>query len=350
MDLNLNNFENNKINLILLKEITINSFSDWIFENTFIIFKSINNLYLLIYATKIKSIICYNMNKYKIMTELKNSHEEYITNFKHCYSNHLKSDLIMSVSRNDNNIKIWDTRNFHCLFNLKNINKDGLLNSASFLNYNNNIYIITCNRNWSNPEPIKVFDLNEKKIREIKDSKNNSFFIDVYYDKKSKANESIYIITGNEGNLISYDYIEDQKYNKYFENNENDIFHHSLVIYEDKDITKMIETSDGNGIIRIWDFHTSQLLKKINTSDNALRGICLWNKDYAFVGCGDKTIKIIELDNGKIINSLIGHSNNVCSFKIIFHPKYGKCIISQGHESDQIKMWVYKEYNFKKIK
>ena len=339
MDLNLNNFENNKINLILLKEITINSFSDWIFENTFIIFKSNNNFYLLVYATQIKSIVCYDMINFKIITELKNSHEEYITNFKHCYNNNLKSDLIMSVSRNDNNIKIWDIKNFHCLLNLKKINKDGLLNSASFLNYNNNIYIVTCNRNWSNPESIKVFDLAGKKIREISNSKNNSFFIDVYYDNKNKK---IFIITGNEGYLISYDYIEDRKYNKYFENNENDIFHHSLVVYEDADITKMIETSDGNGVIRIWDFHTSELLKKINTSDNALRGICLWNKDYAFVGCG-KTIKIIELENGKIINSLIGHSNNVCSFKIIFHPKYGKCMISQGHENDQIKIWINKK-------
>ena len=134
MDLNLNNFEINKINLVLLKDLTINSFSDWIFENTFIIFKSNNNFYLLVYATQIKSIVCYDMSNFKIITELKNSHEEYITNFKHCYNNNLKSDLIMSVSRNDNNIKIWDIKNFHCLLNLKKINKDGLLNSASFLN------------------------------------------------------------------------------------------------------------------------------------------------------------------------------------------------------------------------
>ena len=249
----------------------------------------------------------------------------------------MKIDLIMSVSRSDNNLKIWEINYFQCLLNLKNINSDGLLNSATFLNFNNNIYIITCNRNWTNPNPIKIFDLKGEKLKEITNLKKNSFYIDVYYENKTSK---IYIILGNEGNVISYDYKDNEIYNIYQEIFENDIFHHSVIIFEDKEITKLIESSDGNGIIKIWNFHTAELLKKIACSNNALRGICLWNEDYLFVGCGDKTIKLIELENGKIVNSLIGHNNNVCSFKIIFHPKYGKCIISQGHENDQIKIWI----------
>ena len=337
MDLFLSN--DNKINMILLKEITCNSFSEWIFENSFIIFRSINDLYLLIYATDLKSIICYDMIHFKILTEIKNAHDEYITNFNHCYYPKIKNDLIMSVSRNDNNIKIWEIKYFQCLLNLKNINKDGLLNSASFLKYDNNINIITCNRNWTNPEPIKIFNLNGKNIREIKNSDKNSFFIDVYYENKNNKSQ-IYILTGNEGSVISYNYTENQKYNEYFEKNEKNIFHHSIIIIENEDMTKMIESSDGSGIIRIWDFHSAQILKKIKVSNNSLRGVCLWNNNILFVGCGDKTIKIMELESGKIINSLIGHKNNVCSFKIIIHPKYGKCVVSQGYQNDQIKIWI----------
>ena len=66
----------------------------------------------------------------------------------------------------------------------------------------------------------------------------------------------------------------------------------------------------------------------------------MWNNEYIFVGCDDKTIKIIELKNGKIINELKGHNNKVLSIKSIIHPKYGKCIISQGADDNSIKIWI----------
>ena len=340
METNLSDIDINPKKIKFLKEITNNSFSDWIFENTFIVFKTINDFFLLIYATELKSIIIYDLKNFKIISEIKNSHEEFITNFSHCYEKNIKADLIMSVSRNNNNIKIWEIKYFQCLLNLKAVNTDGLLNSSAFLNYNNNLYIITSNRNWTNPEPIKVFDLKGNKIRELLDLKVNSFFIDIYYDNK---NSKIYILSGNEGNSFSYDFKEKEIYKIYQEKFENNIFHHSLVVFEDKNdkITKLIESLDGNGIINIWNFHLNELLRKIECSNKSLRCIVLWNSDYLFVGCGDKTIKLIEIENGRIINSLIGHNKNVCSFKIIFHPTYGKCIISQGHENDQIKLWGY---------
>ena len=58
------------------------------------------------------------------------------------------------------------------------------------------------------------------------------------------------------------------------------------------------------------------------------------------VGCYDRTIKIINLKNKIIINSLEGHKDWVLTIKIINHTKYGKCLISQGRRKDQIKMWI----------
>jgi WD40 repeat protein len=132
METYLGDNDMNPKNIKLIKEITNNSFSDWIFENTFIVFKTINNFYLLIYATELKSIIIYDLNNFKIITEIKNSHEECITNFRHCYDKNIKTDLIMSVSRNNNNIKIWEIKYFQCLLNIKEVNTDGLLNSVHF--------------------------------------------------------------------------------------------------------------------------------------------------------------------------------------------------------------------------
>ena len=49
---------------------------------------------------------------------------------------------------------------------------------------------------------------------------------------------------------------------------------------------------------------------------------------------------MIELNNGVIIKELKGHINNVLSIKIFIHPKYGKCLLSQGASNDSIKLWI----------
>ncbi len=67
---------------------------------------------------------------------------------------------------------MWNIYNFECLLNIEKINKKRELYSACFLNINNNIYIITSNYNWyCKTEPIKVFDFQGNKIKEINDSK-----------------------------------------------------------------------------------------------------------------------------------------------------------------------------------
>ena len=102
----------------------------------------------------------------KKIAELKNSHNEYITNFRHYLDEINERDLIMSTSKNDNNIRIWNVNNGECIKNITNINKVGKLLSACFIKDNNKIYIITsnCTKN-SNSENIKVFDLNGQKTK-----------------------------------------------------------------------------------------------------------------------------------------------------------------------------------------
>ena len=64
--------------------------------------------------------------------------------------------------------------------------------------------------------------------------------------------------------------------------------------------------------------------------------------EYIFVGCEDKTIKMVNYNNGKIIRTLEGHKDRVVSIKIINHPKYGNCLLSQGSGLDSIKLWTTK--------
>ena len=340
MDIYKNNKKYNSIQISETKVLIKNSFSDWVFENSFLIFKSFYGFYFLVYATEQKSIIFYNLIHFQVISEIKEAHKEYITNFSHCFSKNLNMDIIMSTSKSDNNIKLWNVSNNNCILNLSKVNANGILNSACFLNYKNNNYIITSNRNWVDPEPLKVYDLINEKYSTIKNSNNNTFCVDSYYDNK---NDITYIIAGNEGNVISYNYNENELYNTYCEQFENNVFHQSFKIYEDKNdlIIKLIESSDGtSGIIRIWDFHNAELLGKFETYNNALRCIEIFDEKYAFVGSGDKSIKLIDLENLKVINNLIGHINNVCSLKIIVHPIFGKCIISQGHNNETIRVWI----------
>ena len=110
----------------------------------------------------------------------------------------------------------------------------------------------------------------------------------------------------------------------------------------------MIETP-WNGFIRIWDFHSKELLNKIKVSNNNydnLSGICLWNINYLSVGCGN-LIKIVDLENEEVVNTLVGHNFNVITIKSIKHPKYGECIVSQDLYDGQIKLWVNKIYKIK---
>ena len=302
--------------------------------NTFSIFKSINDILYLIYSNKNKSIISYDLIQNKKINEIKNAHNEYITNFRYYLDKINLRDLILSISAYDNNIKLWNINNLNCLLHIKKINKNGYLYSACFMNFNNNNYIITSNGNFDLLDPIKVYDFKGNKIKEINDSCDKTFYIDNYYDKKSSK---YYIITGNFGYIKSYDYNENKLFYKYSDN--DNYSHMSFLIYDKEEIIKLIDSSeDGN--IRIWNFYSGILLQKIKVSDNKLYEIYLWDKEYLFIGCEDESIKLINIKNGIIVNELKGHNKGVVSIKIINHPKYGKCLISQGSGKDSIIIWI----------
>ena len=95
-------------------------------------FKSIYDIFYLIYTSKNNSIIFYNLLDDKKIDEIKNTHKQYITNYRHYLDNYNKRDLIMSLSLDDNNLKLWNVNNYECLLNIENVNKNGGLLSACF--------------------------------------------------------------------------------------------------------------------------------------------------------------------------------------------------------------------------
>jgi len=322
----------NKDNKDSFYKITVskNSYAKFAFDNSFCVFKSYNDIYYIIYSNEIRSIICFDLNNNKNVNEIKNAHKAYITSFRHYLDETNKRDLILSISGENNNLKLWNIVNFECLLNIINVNKVGTFLSACFLKDNNENYIISSNRHWTNNEFIKVFDFNGNKIKELNGSNDATFFIDVYYE------DMIYILTGNENYVKSLNYNKNEIYHIY--NDKSKSFHRSIVINNKEQVIKLIESSD-NGIIRIWNFHTGLLLNKIKVSDNYLCGISLLNKDHLFVGCFDGTIKLVDLNKGTVIN-LYKHNHSVITVKIFICPKYGKFLISQGLLRDEINIWI----------
>ena len=335
-----NKNNSNPQDIQFFKDLTKDSFNDdFSFDNTFSLFKSINDIIFLIYSNKDKSIISYDLINEKKINKIKNAHNMTITNFRHYLDTLFRRDLILSISTDDNNIKLWNINDFQCLINIKNINQKGFLFSACLLKENNNSYILSSNSNLNDCESIKVFNFKGNKINEINDSKNSTYFIDTYYDYRLSKN---YIVTGNIGCVKSYDYSRNKLYHKYCDNN-NKLEHHSIIINNSEIVMiKLIESSvDGN--IRIWNFHSGELLNKLKVCDTYLNGICIWNNDYIFVGCSDKSIKLIKLKKLIIVKYLNGHNKTVSTIKKINHPQYGDCLISQGYDN-QIKLWINKNY------
>lgn len=241
------------------------------------------------------------------------------------------------------NIKIWDIKNFYCLYSYQD--EDCMLYSGNFLYDNTQIFFMMINSRFDTYyNPIAVFDLNGTKIKEIKNSNEPTIIIESFYDEEQSI---IFIITGNNGYVKSYKYKENKLYQVYKDDDKRN--HSAVIIYRKKnEVIKLIEASN-DGHIRIWNFHTAELLNKIDVSNKcsnkALNCICLFNNDYLFVGCGDGNIKLFEINNKNIIQKLIGNKDSIMTILKISLPKFGECLISQ-YFNGCIIVWINKKKKF----
>ena len=209
------------------------------------------------------------------------------------------------------------------------------LNSACFLEdkLTNDIFIITSNFNFNSFEPIKVFDLEGNKIKEINNSNDKTYIIVSYYDDITNKN---YIATGNMGYIKSFDFQENKMYNKFCEQSRRP--HFSLIFYKDENekILKLIDSCyDGN--IRIWNFHSSDLINKIKISNN-INSISLFNENYIFVSCYDKIIRILNLKT-ETIEEFFGINKDIIFLFAIGYLPYGYFLITEGMEEDPIVIY-----------
>ena len=327
----------NPENLEHIDNLVLYSYCDYYLDNTICVFKSINNIIYLIYSDEEKSIISIDLVQDQLINEVKKAHKKYISNFCYFFDNINKIELVMSLSSDDNCIKLWNIKNWECLLELKGINGYCFLYSACLINDNNKNYIITTNLN-SFAGSIKAYDFEGNEVKEIKNSKGRKAIIINYYDNKNNKN---YIISGFEGCIKSFDFKENKLYHKYKIKCDNGMIN-SLIINDKENVVKIIEANEHN-LLKIWDFHSGELIDVFVLYGGVI-GLCLWDNKYLLVGCKE-SMQLIDMIKGRRRKVFYETSGHVLCIKKFVHPTYGECLIAKGSDG---KIRLYGNKIFKK--
>ena len=331
-----------------------------------IIFKSIYNEFIMIYQDENRSIVSYNLEDYKKIIEIKNSNK-YINEINYYLDKSYKRDLVVEISMERNNIKLWNANIWELILNINyNIGNFYLnINSICFLKYKNNIYLVASCVNLPNTQLIHIYDLKGNKVKEINDTKSKSYYVDTFYDNKFSKS---YIIIATNDDIRAIDYEKNKIFKKYISiegkskvinikltDKQKQILHinddnfrikqeiplkgppERIIIKEYSNITKLF-AAENDGFVRIWNFHDGNLLSKINISKSKAFDICLWDDEYLFAGHGGG-VKLVDLKNNKIIKNF-DEKGEARKIVTIDYHKFGKCLIIENFNG--IFLWINK--------
>ena len=336
------NFNNNKndndLNLeklnIISYDIINDSYCPIEIENSITVFESAKKIPFIIYATKDKSIISYNLKNKKIENKIPNAHNEFISNFIYCNNLNIRKELVMSISYKDTNLKIWDFYNWQCFIDIKNVYSHGYLYSACFLNKPNNFYFVTTN--WEDSkfaDSIRVYDYEKNIIKTINSSEYNAFLIKVLYNY-----DETYFITCNEENIKSYNYNKNEFLHKYNDNYCYCKFLGFLIFIS----SKRLFGSCHDKIVRVWDFFNGKMIYKVKIQSNILKGIRLAKERNMLIGYNNNEIQLIDMKDYKAVKILYHNKAQICSIRKIYFNDYRSCLFTQGFDN-HIIMWQFME-------
>ena len=325
-------FNTNPKNLYYKKNICNTAHKTNMIDKVFCAFSSFKKQNLVVWGNY-NHLEFFDIDEDKIINTISNAHNSTIYCCRHYPDIRNKIDYILTTSL-DYSIKVWNVNKFSCDVFIRNAYMTKNIFSACLLlnEYSNHIYIVTSCVN----DFMKLYDFTGKYRFTFGNRDGNTFFVNSYFDIKNKK---YYIINGNGNDVKSYYGKNGKLYNKYQGLPRS--FHTGAVIYETKIEVILIEI-DGNGYIRMWNFHNANLIKSIYTNSFLnLRGICLWNYKYLIIGANDHQVKIVDIKQGKISKNFKEHTATICTIEKINSKKYGECLLSQGMDGT-IKLWSSK--------
>ena len=160
-----------------------------------------------------------------------------------------------------------------------------------------------------------------------------------YYDKNIQKNFIILYV--EDGLITSFDFNKNKIYHKYNKGKFSDSCY-DLDIINLKDKVNLIELGKDK-TIRLWDFHSGEFLKKIELNADGFK-ICIWDTECVFIGYGNGEIKLVNLNEGKIIKEIKNEDNKgIGNIEKINIPKYGDCLVSQDFEElfCPLRFWIF---------
>ena len=326
--------DDGRMDLKFKKDLATNAVKKSSGTQNFSVFKSLKGDAILCWATDEKTIELYDLEKETPIKAKKDAHTKDIYCCRHFIDKKTNSDLLISSSY-ENSIKVWNVDNMDApIVMVDKPHSSGFIFSCCILSHEklNKNYILSSADN----DAIKVFDFNGKFIKEGIKFNGYINLLSTYYDKKE---DKFLVIDANSRNIEVFDFNDLSKSYRYFKL-KIDCVHSFFIVYENENTNQVqLIDSNMNGFIHIWDFHTAECLKSIPI-ETAINGICLWDNQYAISTGKNKQIKIIDLNEGKVIRSLEFHTKDTLSVQKINLTKYGDCLISHGLDKC-LKLWTF---------
>lgn len=329
-----NKFETNPSDLVFYKNICENAHKSNSIDCVFTCFKSFKDEYLVVWGTPNFNIDIYDLILNKI-TLSKIAHYSTIFSTRHYQDKKMKIDLIITSSY-DKSVKVWNyTEALKIVVNISNAHTGYYIYSACLLinEQDNCTYIISSAPN----EYMKLWNIQGKHLNDFGVSNQSTYFVSSWFDVKVKK---YYIINANSADVKVYNF-KDLSLYKTFKGTPN-TWHMSAYVFEKKEKPCLVE-SDGTGNIRVWDFHSGNVITTVSSSGVNLRGICIWNDQYIISSGSDHSAKIYDIDGMKAVKNLTQHTSTVCSVMKIYIPKFGECLISHGLDG-KLKLWANQKY------
>ena len=325
--------EDEKIKFEFKKDITSNAPTYCSATQMFCTFKSLKGESLIAWVTKDNTIELYDLEKDALITSVKDAHSKDIHSCRHFVDVKNNKDLLITCSY-DKSIRVWDIEKMEKpLIDIQNAHSNGFIFTSCILSHEkmNENYIIS----GADDESIKIFDFNGKFLDKNVKVSDYVNLLDVYYYKREKK---FCVINANSHDIRIYNFDDLKIYKTYIEKNSSS-HAHVLIQENEKDDKVYLIDSDMKGFIHIWDFDSEECLKTIFLQ-TIINGICFWNEQYIACTGRDKKIKIVDINEGKIVRLITGHEKETISVQKINIPKFGDCLVSHGKDG-LLKVWAF---------
>ena len=288
-----------------------------------------NNLYLASQDFKLFNINIISLINNKKILSLK-GHLTSISTIRYFNSNKNNSEYLISADKNKKVI-IWEiNKNYNIKYQI-NTKFKGAIYSCLLIfphNINDNFIIVSS----SGPDTPIIYNFDNGKMIKGINNKSSIYYLLSWYNPKKNE----YFIIQISYARIRISNLEDKEYADLSQKPED--IHYSGFIFN-KDDNDYLCCSSNNGYINIWDLYNKKIFKTIIINKSRLMKIIQWNKKYFIASdLENKSIKIIDYEQNKIISNIRMNNSKVQDFRKIFHPVYGESLLIATGDN-KIKLW-----------